>query len=219
MPLGAIAVLMLSWYYAKAYVSELASWLLVVVYGVLFTLFAVACHRLVLLGSESSTTRFIPRWSWRETRFFAWWIAVFLIHAAVWYASLFPPLTVFANVSPLRDTLETWTKWIDSAARIPALYVSARLSLVFPATAIDKRPDLKWSWNLSRNNGWRLVVVVGVLPWVISKIVGLLYRENATVLETVVLSTLGIALFAIEIAALSLSYRELAREPDPPPTG
>ena len=79
-PLGSIALLMLSWYYGKAYVSDVASWLLLAVYGVLFTLFAVACHRLVLLGSEFSTTRFVPRWSWRESRFFAWWIAVYLIH-------------------------------------------------------------------------------------------------------------------------------------------
>jgi membrane-anchored glycerophosphoryl diester phosphodiesterase (GDPDase) len=110
----------------------------------------------------------------------------------------------------------TWTEWMSEAAKILALYVSARLSLVFPATAIDKRPDLKWSWNLTRNNGWRMVVVVGVLPWVIGMIVGVLYRENATVLETIVLSTLGIALFAVEIAALSLSYRELTKEPEAP---
>jgi hypothetical protein len=42
--------------------------------------------------------------------------------------------------------------------------------------------------------------------------VGLLYRGNATAVETAILTFLGSALFAVEIAALSLSYRELTRE-------
>jgi len=35
---------------------------------------------------------------------------------------------------------------------------------------------------------------------------------NATAVETVILTFLGSAFFAVEIAALSLSYRELTRE-------
>jgi membrane-anchored glycerophosphoryl diester phosphodiesterase (GDPDase) len=216
-PVGLIAALTLSWYYGKQYVSELGSWLLVVVWGLLFTLLAVACHRLVLLGSEPAKVSFAPRWSWRESKFFAWWVAVYLVHLAAWYVFFTLLSTVLLNVwRPSDGVFPTWTEWMSEAAKILALYVSARLSLVFPATAIDKRPDLKWSWNLTRNNGWRMVVVVGVLPWVIGMIVGVLYRENATVLETIVLSTLGIALFAVEIAALSLSYRELTKEPEAP---
>jgi hypothetical protein len=213
-PLASLAVLTLSWYYANEFLPAFVKWLLYFLYGFLFTLFAVTCHRLVLLGSESVTTPFFPRWSWRESRFFAWLVAICLIHMLAWYVILFPPLTVAVNVSAAARESGTWAEWASSIARIPALYVFARLSLVFPATAIDKRPDLRWTWDLTRNNGWRLVVVVGVLPWVISGLVGLLYRENATVFETIILSVLGIALFAVEIAALSLSYRELTKEAD-----
>ena len=212
--LASLAVLALSWYYANEFLPNFVKWLLYVLYGFLFTLFAVTCHRLVLLGSESVTTRLAPRWSWRESRFFAWLVAVSLIHVLAWYVLLFPIPTVVVNVSAAARASSSWTEWMSSIARIPALYVFARLSLVFPATAIDKRPDLKWTWDLTRNNGWRLVVVVGVLPWVISGLVSLLYRENATVFETIILSVLGIALFAVEIAALSLSYRELTKEVD-----
>jgi hypothetical protein len=57
----------------------------------------------------------------------------------------------------------------------------------------------------------------------ISHLVGLLYRMDATSLETVVLTFLGCALFVVEVAALSLSYRELTKEEaasaKPDPTG
>ena len=84
--------------------------------------------------------------------------------------------------------------------------------MVFPATALDRRADWRWAWQLTRNNGWRLFVVVAILPWAISQLLALLYRAEATVIETILLSVTGIALFAVEIAAISLSYRELTRE-------
>ena len=44
-----------------------------------------------------------------------------------------------------------------------------------------------------------------------SHLVGLLYRDEATAAEIVLLTVLGTALFALEIAALSVAYRELVR--------
>ena len=81
-----------------------------------------------------------------------------------------------------------------------------------PATAVDRNVDLKWAWRLTKSQGWRLFIVVAILPWIISELVALLYRGDATAVETVVLTFIGTALFAVEIAALSLSYRELTKE-------
>ena len=100
---------------------------------------------------------------------------------------------------------------LEFLASLPALYLVARLSLVFPATAIDRPASLRWAWRTSRGNGWRLVVVVTVLPWLVSHLVGLLYRDEATAAEVVLLTVTGTALFALEIAALSVAYRELVR--------
>ena len=63
---------------------------------------------------------------------------------------------------------------------IPTCYVLARLSLIFPATAVDQRPNIKWAWGKSFNNGWRLVVIVGLLPFVTSFAQQLMKRENST---------------------------------------
>jgi hypothetical protein len=107
---------------------------------------------------------------------------------------------------------DTRLGWAVYAGRALALCIFSRLFLVFPATAVDRRVNLKWAWRLSKNNGWRLAIVVAVLPWVLSSLVWLLYREDATVFEDVFIAFLGSAIIVFEVAALSLSYRELAKE-------
>lgn len=198
-PLAAMAVLMLGWYFTSDNLPAWAMWLVCLAYGALFTIFAVACHRLVLLDPR----RVRPGWSWREFRFVFWLLGVYLVYLAVWL----PVWTVMVNVT--HDMPPDWTR---QPAVIPALYVVARLSLVLPAVALDRDVSFKWAWTLTRGNGWRLVVVVGVLPWAISQLLGLLYRATPTPIETIALTLIGITLFAVEIAALSISYRELTRE-------
>jgi len=137
-------------------------------------------------------------------------VAVWLMSAAV----LFGLATLMLNLwLPLVDEPKsTWFEWTSFAAKVPAFYLFARLCLIFPATAVDRKVDVKWAWRQTANNGWRLVLLVGVLPWVISRAVGLLYCGNASVAEIIGLTFLSCALFAVEVAAISLSYRELTKD-------
>jgi hypothetical protein len=105
---------------------------------------------------------------------------------------------------------EWFTEWGMHVVKIPALYVFARLCVLFPAAALDRNPTLRWAWDLTRRNGLRLMVVVGVLPWLFSNLVYYLYRDDATRVEWVALTVAAVALFAVEIAAVSISYRELS---------
>jgi hypothetical protein len=212
-PLLTLAALTLSWYYAKAYVPTWAGWVLYGVYWALFGLFAVTTHRLVLLDPAAVAARMVPRWSGRETRFFLRIVAVGVVFAAVTWATLAVSISalMWFQKPPDSETFE----WMAFGARLPAIYFFGRFCLVFPATAVDRETGFKWAWRLSQGNGWRLFILVGVLPWIVSYAVGLLYREHATVPETIVLTVVGIALFAVEIAAISLSYRELTNEQAP----
>lgn len=195
-PLVALAVLTLGWYFTAEKLPQWIMWPACLAYGILFAIFAVACHRLVLLDPR----RVHPGWSWREVRFLFWLVGMYLVYLAVWL----PVWTVLVNLTPGMSP-----DWTREPAVIPALYFVARLSLVLPAVALDGEVSFKWAWRLTRGNGWRLVVVVGVLPWAISQVLGLLYRADPTPVETVALTVIGIALFAVEIAALSISYRDL----------
>ncbi len=209
-PLMSLVTLTLSWYYAGELLPKYSNWVLCFVWAALFSVFAVTCHRLVLLDAASIASRPVPRWSWRETRFFYWLVGIWLI---CWGAGI-AAMTLILNLAimPMGPPSDGWFSKAQYLVSVPAYYLFARLCPVFPAVAIDRRVDLKWAWKLTQGNGWRLFLVVAVLPWLISAATGLLYRGNATALETVILTFLGSALFAVEIAALSLSYRELTRE-------
>jgi len=208
-PLGLLVTLTLSWYYFGHHLSQLSNWALYLIYVFLFALFAVTCHRLVLLDPQAVASRMVPRWSWRETQFVFWMVAVWLIFAGVVFGSM----TLILNLlmPSVSEPKRIWFEWTSYAAELPAFYVFARLCPLFPATAVDRKVSVRWAWRLTEKNGWRLVLIVGVLPWIISRAIDLLYRENATVVETIVLTFVGCALFAVEVAAISLSYRELTQ--------
>jgi hypothetical protein len=216
-PTTALVTLSLSWYFGQEYVPAPAAWFLAALYCALFALFAITCHRLVLLDPQSVAPSWVPHWSRRETRFFLWLLALWLISTSViWVlATLLSPLILNLRSPSAGEPDEMWFVWIFTAASVPALYLCARLCLVFPATAVDRKVNLQWAWARSANNGWRLFLIVAVLPWIISRCVKLLYRSDAGAIETVVLTFLGCALMAVEVAALSLSYRELTQREAP----
>jgi hypothetical protein len=177
-------------------------------YGLLFTLFAVTCHRLVLLDARSVAAEWRPRWTMRETRFLMWVAGFWLIG----FMGLLVLLTIVVNAWGAVAGHDSFPlEWAQQAIKIALLYPFARLCLLFPATAVerDPPPDLRWSWQLTRGNGWRLLIVVGALPWLFSLLVDLVYRSEATTFEWLLVGVLAMALFAVEIAAVSLSYREL----------
>ena len=202
----------LSWHYANEHLPGWVNWAACLGYAAFFALFAVTCHRLVLLDAAAVARRAEPRWTWREGLFLWWLIGAWLTYLVVWMAASLLLGTVLANATRLVTDTQAGLDWITRFAAIPSIYAVARMSLAFPAVAIDRRPTLRWAWELTRGNGWRLFVVVGVLPWALSQLVGFAYRSDATPVETLVLSIVGTTLFAVEVAALSLAYRELTKE-------
>lgn len=209
MPLLFLVAFVLAWYSARDHLSGNATWLLFVVYWAGVAIFAVICHRLVLLDPTAVAFQAIPEWSWRETRFFLWMVGVWLICAVV--ALGLAMLSASIWMLWVDELSPTQLDWIVFVVKAPVLYLFARLCIVFPATAADRKVDLKWAWRLTANNGWRLMVLVGVLPWVISYAIGLLYQDEASFAEAIVLACISSALFAVEVAAISLSYRELTQ--------
>ena len=124
-------------------------WLLLPLLVGLPTMIAVSCHRLVILGVDSLPNAWGLFWSGRETRFLGWmWVLSILVGLA----------------SSLSESLfgEGFTQNVFSWVYVPlGLYLTARLSLVLPATAIGQRRALAaHSWQLTRSNGLRLALVL-----------------------------------------------------------
>lgn len=203
-------ILVVVWGTWVTYSKEISwglSWGIVVLYGLSFSFFAVTCHRLVLMGSAERFKPFSAIPGYRELRFVGWLIAIYVIKALLaaltWKIVQDAGGRLVAGGGGLAD----WGKQLVS---IPSLYVLARLSLTLPATAIDRRGGLLWSWARTRGNGWRIFVVVGLFPWFMDTVLDLVSREGATVVEQVVLFIMACVVIAIEVVALSLTYRDLA---------
>lgn len=94
---------------------------------------------------------------------------------------------------------------------MPGLYVFARLAVLLPSTAIGERHDMKWAWDVTADNGWRLVVVVGLFPALLT-IISDVFISTRHVLISVIATFISYFFVMIEITALSLSFQFLSRD-------
>ena len=186
-------------------------WTVLVAHLWAWIVFAVICHRLVLLG-PAALGRVAPlRWSMRETRFLLRSAAVWLIAMAITGTCM--AAIAFGGVPMFRETDAPWRTWLlVFLSMLPACYLVARLSLVLPAAALDRKVGLGWAWNLSSGNSARLFLVIGLLPWIFSAPAYLLDVPAGSAAASVGVTILGTLLLTVEISALSLSYRELTKD-------
>jgi len=197
-----------------------SSWrylLVLLVYGGVFTMVAVTCHRLALLGPSAVPAWGLQRWTRRETRFLGWVVAgyaVALVMMMVLGTVLFTTAAVLAPVGGTHAAEEpalVWMPWLSLLMSLLPLYLLARLSPLLPATAVDERRDMAWAFEASRGNGWRLLLIVFGLPWLLGMARNILVRSEATSVEVLAVSLLGLVLLPVEVAALSVAYRFLTK--------
>ncbi|MBX3665356.1 MAG: hypothetical protein KF834_06700 [Burkholderiales bacterium] len=211
-PISALLLLALIEQHTKTLLSAPAGILFTVIQTAAFSIFAVRCHRLVLLEENAPFLGAIPVWSKRETRFFLWICAI----ALVFLVSVIGSLTLLAGISNVfMDTksLKPFSAGIFIILGI-LTYLFARISVIFPAIALDQNINLQSAWRQTRANGWRLVFVVGITPWVISEILDLASRDDGSPLETLILTFAACASAVFVVTALSLSYGELLKKED-----
>lgn len=206
-PLLALAVVWGAWITFTEKLPWGFAWGIALLYGLSFSFLAVTCHRLVLADPAERFKPLAAKPGYREIKFLGWLIVIYLIKALV--------VVILLNV--FQDAVGRWfvqdgtgvSGWGKQLLSVPGLYVLARLSLILPATAIDQRAGLRWSWSRTRGNGWRIFVVVGLFPWLMEEVFDLVVREEASAVEQAVWFILAYVVIAIELAALSLTYREL----------
>ena len=171
------------------------------------TLIAMACHRVILLGPESLNNPWSLYWTSRETSFFINMIILgVLILLANWVFGvifLMSPETPFGYSTP----------WLGVALTYVAVtYLQGRFGMILPSTAVGKNMFLSNSWYLTAGNGPRLTIVLlaplaillGVMTMLGSALVSLPAFAGVVIVLLIFVLT-----FAVEIAALSLSYRFL----------
>ena len=194
--------------YLEVYLDGISGYLLAFVGYLIYAFFAVTCHRIIILGPNSVPELGIRKWTMRETRFLGWLIGVYImIGLMIFGVALFPSM-----ISPLFGEKAIYYIPLSVVAALPGVYVLSRLSLIFPAVSVDEKIDIKWAWDISRNNGWRLAIIVGLLPIAVGYVQTILEGENDDIFKNTLLMLIAFVVLIIEIAALSLSYKELKNE-------
>ena len=175
-----------------------------------FVLFAVVCHRSIILGGESLPHRLGLFWSPRETKFLGWTVAIIIV---TFILSVL--VTLLALVSPFGPTITALSVAVFMS------YIYVRIAMVLPATAVaDGAGEDRWrlttgtsfdqAWFLTSGNGFRIlfVIVLATAPVVIVGIL-LIYIFASSFLAIILVLIVRHAIPLVAICALSVSYREL----------
>jgi len=209
-PTLALVVIWGVWLRFSDQLPAFLSWMFLLVYSLSFSLFAVTCHRLILIDEVDRYKFYKAKPGFRELKFLVWVIVIYAIKSILEKFIYF--IAQYVSGGAFVVDGGGISAWIEPILSMPVLYIFARLSLAFPAAAIDRKSGPRWSWIRTQGNGWRIFVVVGLFPWLAEMVFWFLLREDATVLEQVVLSIIGFIGLAIEIIALSFTYKEFAKQ-------
>lgn len=217
-------------------VSRLAGWLLKLTHLLVFSFFAVACHRFILIGRHAVSESGASGWPCREFKFFRWltFITLFSVMGAfvtneavrgLVEAFLGEEFLEGVLVAPLRGVTLAMPYWA-MLFLIPYGYLMGRASLLLPAIAVDLPPSLRSAWVQSRGYGWQMAFLVGLIPGAFLLLVIILFQyassgllgKGATVFGLAVYPVILTAaevlvrymLFTLEVAILSLSFLKLS---------
>ena len=182
------------------------SYVLAVLQVLVYTVLAVRVHRLVL--GVPNPIQGIVRWSRRETKFLGW-LVVYFYFVLIMVAFGMVAFGVVADIvgALLPSANDSWGMTLGLAALVslPAAYLPARLSVLLPAIAIDQKRNLAWAWSLTEGNGWRLVLILWVLPTLVSSL--LPDVEMSGLIDSTAWSLFFGVSTAIQIALLSVAFK------------
>ena len=170
-----------------------------------YALFAVVVHRTVILGSESLPNRYGIFWSARETRFVGWTIALFILTLGLAFF-IGIGATILAGALPPGPLtfLVLFGVWFVVA------YIYTRLSMLFPATAIDDATSFERAWQLTDGNGIRMIVVMLLTVGVVFALtLGIAHLISAGFFAQIVNVLLSFVVMLVGVCAVSVTYRQL----------
>ena len=175
LPVALTTVLFLGEYWLLRDAPRSAGILMHIPHLLIFSFFAVACHRSILIGEHSASRFGIPGWPHREFRFFGWFIFIYTIGIMSWFVVTEVVIRFIDFIEPfLGEGLKELSirllglnissfPWA-LLGQILFCYLIGRLSLLLPAIAVDAQVSLRSAWLQSKGNGWRVALLVGWIP-------------------------------------------------------
>ena len=183
--------------------SGIAAWLLQLPF---YTLVAVTCHRVIVLGPSQLPAAFGLYWGRRETIFLGWLVGVGLLLAAL---TLFDML-LHSLVDKSAPRVAVWI--YDFLSYLFVAYFLMRFSFVLPAAALEHRLSFADSWRVTRGNGLVLALAMCVPAYLaLLLFLGLdtVLADATAQLAQVPYRLVMLVQTVLHIAVLSIAYKYL----------
>jgi len=154
---------------------------------VIYTYVAISTHRIILIGPSSIPKSGIYIPSKRDVKFIVYTLGICI---------LMIPAVLLAFIPYAGAVM----------VLIAVFYLLGRLSLVFPAIAIDQHLSFSDSWNNTKNYQFSMMVIVAIFPFVISIPEKLLsYLPYTQILVNII----SLITTVFVVAALSTAYKNI----------
>jgi len=168
-----------------------------IIYGIVFVIFTITTHRVVLLGKESVSFYGLS-WKKREWIFVLYSIGIYIFITIL--TLIFSPIFIWLASSGI--------PYLMIIVMLPILFLFVRLSILFPAISIEyKNIDWSWAMTVTENNGWRLMAVLLIVPMIVNMLIN--YISGISLPLNILAETITVFLLIFEITALSLSFKYL----------
>lgn len=204
----AVAIAVLSVWQMRQPPGAAANFLLFLPQFFLYALFAVTCHRVILLGRDrlpNALGVYASKAVWQYTG----WIVVFTvigIVAGMLLAFFLAPIV--SLVDPQASRIAGWG--IGFALGLLAIAAASRIILLFPALAVEDGRSLEEILDLSKPTWPRLAMLIflsSVLTGLISWPLNAMMRASASDLAAVIPVFLSTLVGAYGVAVISCAYR------------
>ena len=216
--------------------QQVSLWGLIIANYLLFAWLAVRTHRMVLIGPDDTgraqssvivplSLRYLAALTAGAMLKFIFTLAVMAVLSLLFsVVTYFMPGTPYdpaaAPASPPQPDpdVQRLINYGVVVIGLPIIYLLARWSTLLPAIALGH----PWAPAIARRqthgNGWRLVLVVFLLPWTLDAAVDWAYATTGNRALVALLAIAQAIFLALGVIALSLAFRELPPWPEPPPT-
>lgn len=177
-----------------------------IIYILILIMTIISCHRIFLLNNESIKNTKVLRWEYRELRYVGWALVIGIIMFLIQF--VLGIIIAVLGVTILENHLIT----MGIIIFLIGSYFSSRLSLLFPATAVDNEENnVEYVWRISKDNSLRLMLLITILPTIVNILISYLPVSNNKIylLST---SIIWLVVGVVEVCLLSLSYSFLSKQ-------
>ena len=157
----------------------------------------------MLLGPNSVPRLGFRMWGKTESIF------LFALICLTWGVGLFSS-GIYKLIDFLKDDYLPVFAMFSWVIAFLYLFIMVRLSVIYPSIAVGDGANIKRVYKLTEGHGFKLAILVGIIPIVFNKISDWLYDADISLSLYIIGFYASVLLIVYEVILLSLAYKYLS---------